>query len=194
MLRPLLRRFKTEEEGALSVETVIVFPILVWALAATFVFWDAYKARNINLKATYTVADMISREVDPIQPGYIHGMNRVFQFLIGSDDGNDLRVTVVKLGLATDGKTPEYKLEWSYGTSEALTPITDFTALRSKLPMMSVGDQLIIVESQMRWEPVFGIGLTERDMNQYVFASPRFVPQVKFEKQATTVAAINTAM
>jgi hypothetical protein len=27
-----------------------------------FVFWDAFKTQNVNLKATYTIADMISRE------------------------------------------------------------------------------------------------------------------------------------
>ena len=86
-----LRRFAAAESGALSVEAVIIFPILLWAFIAMFVFWDAFKAQNINLKATYTVADLISREDDPIDAAYVDGMNDVYEFLIARDDGNDLR-------------------------------------------------------------------------------------------------------
>lgn len=181
MIKRWLKHFQRDETGALSVETVVVFPILLWALGATFVFWDAYKTRNINLKATYTVADMISREVDAITPAYVDGMNDVFRFLTSGDHDNDLRVTVVKMGLAEDGETPQYKLVWSHSTDAAMPPVDDITTIEAKLPMLAIGDQLIVVESKMYWEPIFRIGLDARQLNQFVFASPRFVPQVKFE-------------
>lgn len=180
MFKPMLRRFTKDQTGALSVETIIIFPILLWALGATFVFWDAFKTQNINLKATYTVADLISREVDPITPTYIDGMNDMFRFLTSGDNGNELRVTVVKMGLAADGVTPEYELVWSHSTDAGMPVITEIKTVEDKLPMLAVGSQLIIVESQMLWEPIFGVGLDAITMKRFVFASPRFVPQVKF--------------
>ena len=40
-----LRRFGGEMRGSASVELVIVLPLLLWALAATAVFFDGFKAR-----------------------------------------------------------------------------------------------------------------------------------------------------
>jgi Flp pilus assembly protein TadG len=60
------RRFLKSENGSYSVEAVIIFPILLWALGATFVFWDVYKLRNNAAAGTYTVADLVSRQTDAI--------------------------------------------------------------------------------------------------------------------------------
>lgn len=189
MFKTAFKRFGREEAGALSVETVVIFPILLWALGATFVFWDAYKTRNINLKATYTIADMISREVDAITPEYIDGMNNVFEFLTNGESEHALRVTVVKMGLADDGTTPQYKLAWSHSTDAEMPPLDDIQTIVPKLPQLAIGDQLIVVESKLYWEPVFRIGLDARHLNQFVFSSPRFVPQVKFDDGSATAAA-----
>ena len=145
-----------------------------------FVFWDAFKMQNINLKATYTVADLISREDDPITPDFIDGMNDVYQFLIRRNDGNDMRVTVVSVGLAEDGETPILELEWSYATGD-MVAFELIDQIADRLPILSVGDQLIVVETQMQWVPVMEFGLEERQMTQLVFTSPRFVPQVVFD-------------
>ena len=179
-LRRRARAFLSGSDGVVSVETVIMFPLLLWGFGAMFVFWDAFKSQNINLKASYTIADMISREDDPITPAFITGMNQVYQFLIGRDDGNDVRVTVVSQGLDTDGVTPVKNLEWSHATG-LMQPFTEVGLLEDNLPIMSVGDQLIVVETQMTWIPVLSYGLSERQMTQMIFTSPRFVPQVLFD-------------
>ena len=180
MTHPFSRFFRNEA-GALSVEAAIVFPLLLWALGAMYVFWDAYDARNTNLKATYTIADMVSRETNPIDATYVDGLNDVYEFLISRDDGNDLRITVVSVGLDDDGITPRLQLEWSHATGDKL-PIDDITLIQDRLPIMSVGDQLIVVQSEMRWEPILNFGLSATDMSELVFTSPRFAPQVIFEE------------
>ena len=174
------KAFLRDRSGAVSVETVIMFPLLIWAFGAMFVFWDAFKTQNINLKASYTIADMISREDDPITPEFVTGMNDVYQFLIGREDGNDVRITVVSQGLAGDGETPVKSLEWSHATG-LLLPFEEVGDLEDRLPIMSVGDQLIVVETQMTWIPVMSYGLEQRQMTQMIFTSPRFVPQVLFD-------------
>ena len=56
------KRFSTNEDGGLSIEAVLAIPLLVWALTATIVFYDAFKTPHISQKATYTIADMLSHE------------------------------------------------------------------------------------------------------------------------------------
>ncbi len=181
-IKSRIQAFTQREDGSLSVEAVLVFPILLWAYAAMFIYWDAFKSQNINLKATYTIADMISREDQPIDNAYMDGMNTVYEYLIRSDLGNDIRVTVVGMGLEDDGVTPEHECRWSYATGD-MQPYTDLNGIIEHLPLMAVGDELIVVQSQMDWEPPINftleeVGLGATEFTNLVFTSPRFVPQV----------------
>lgn len=189
ILKSRLRRFVAGETGAVSVETVIMFPLLLWAYAAMFIYWDAYKAQNVNLKATYTIADMISREDSGvlITPDYIDGMNSVFSYLIRRNQGNDVRVSVVDF--VTDPSNPtapaNMVLQWSHATGAYLGH-TDIAALEDDLPEMPGGSELIVVETRMTWSPPFNftlepIGLDTRDMTNLVFTGPRFAPQIEWD-------------
>lgn len=170
----------------MSVEAVIIFPLLMWAYAAMFVYWDAFKSQNINLKATYTIADLISRYECPIMNADIEGMNSVYSYLIRSDNGNDIRVSVVSMGVADDGVTPELDLEWSYATG-VMTKYDNLDNVQGKLPIMATGDQLILVDSTMNWEPpltfaLIDLGLGNMTFGNSVFTAPRFIPQVLHEE------------
>ena len=64
--RPLTRparRFGVESGGSVSMELVLTLPLLLWALAATAVFYDGYRARYQAEMAAQTVADIMSRGV-----------------------------------------------------------------------------------------------------------------------------------
>lgn len=187
-----LRAFVAHETGGVSVETVIIFPLLLWAYAAMFIYWDAFKAQNVNLKATYTIADMISREDSdpPIIPDYIDGMNDLYAYLIRSDEGNDVRVSVVDfVADPLDPAAPASMcLRWSHATGSYLGH-PDVTPLEDDLPILPGGSQLIVVETRMTWSPPFNfqlepIGLDTRDMVNLVFTSPRFVPQVRWDSNS----------
>ena len=62
----LIRKTLKDEKGSFSVEAILMFPMLVWAFMAMYVFFEGLRESNINLKATYTVADLLSRETDLI--------------------------------------------------------------------------------------------------------------------------------
>ena len=94
---PFINTFSRREDGSLSVEAVLVLPILIWAMVATLVMWDAFKTLNISQKATYTVADMVSREEVEISESYLASLLEIYGFLANSDGDNALRVSVVTL-------------------------------------------------------------------------------------------------
>lgn len=176
-LNEALRRHRNAEDGALAPEALIILVALVWVYTAMFVFWDAYKTENLVVKATYTVADMISRETMPIDDAYIDGANTIFGFLSGQNPTNDLRVTVVEMDVGPDGVTPELGIIWSYGTG-TWQRVIDIAEIESRVPILAIGDQLIVVEGKSRWTPVFNVGLPERDLYELVVAKRRLPGKV----------------
>ncbi len=76
-IRESLRRFWQETEANLTVETILVLPILLWAFFATFVFFDAFRARSLAIKGNYAVADLLSRETQAIDMDYLRGTGKV---------------------------------------------------------------------------------------------------------------------
>lgn len=189
-----LKQFRRSETGSMSVEAVIIFPLLLWGYAAMFIYWDAFKAQNLNLKATYTVADLVSREVLPITPTYIDGMNDIYGFLIRRNEGNDMRVTVVRFVESAAGPEapPDMELRWSDGTG-SYAPYTNLSAIQDDLPTLMIGDELIVVETQMWWSPPINfslesVGLSRRQFSNMVFTSPRFTPQVQWDGDEDGVA------
>jgi Flp pilus assembly protein TadG len=100
----MFTRFLRSERGSFTVEAVVIFPLLVWAYTAMFVFWDAFKTQNINLKATYTIADMISREQEQICTDYIEGARSIYAFLNAGDSNHQVRVTNVRQIPDPDGE------------------------------------------------------------------------------------------
>jgi Flp pilus assembly protein TadG len=61
-----IRNFIRDTRAAVAFETVLLTPILVWAYIGSFVFFDAYRVYNTSVKATYMVADMLSRQTNMV--------------------------------------------------------------------------------------------------------------------------------
>ena len=172
--------FLRNEKGSLSIEAVLAVPILVWAITATFVFWDAFKTLNISQKATYTVADMLSRETQDITPAYMTAMHEIFDYLAESDGDNALRVTVVTLTVDPDTNAEVLELVWSEGVG-GITGYDNLDTISARIPTMAVGDQMIVVESEQEWAPAFSVGLASYRFREVALSRPRFGPQLDWD-------------
>lgn len=173
----LTRRFARKENGSLSVEAVFALPMLVFAITATFVFWDAFKTLNISQKGTYTIADMLSRETNAVDADYLTSMHEVFDFLAGESGDNAIRVSVVTLRTNEATDRPEMLLVWSQGVG-GVAGYTDLSVIQDRLPTMSLGEQLIVVESEQEWSPAFSVGLASYRFREVAISRPRFAPQL----------------
>ncbi len=174
-----LRAFARDERGTATTEAIIVLPMLVWSMVAISVFFDAFRARSTNLKAAYTISDMISRENPFVGPNYINGLNTVYDFLAASPNPTWVRVTLVQFDTEdplddTDGN---HILKWSHGT-HGKQPLTDatLTNVEKLIPIMGHGDSLILVESHMTYEPFAQIGFEPYDLGNFIATRPRFPP------------------
>jgi hypothetical protein len=176
------RQFVHREAGTFSVETVLVFPLLFWAFGAMFVFWDGFKLNNNAISGTYTVADLVSRQTSPITPTFLTGIDSVFERIVQTRQGTELRVTVVRMAVGPDPVLQPTRLElvWSKGT-QGMAGLSNADNLDDILPLMAVGASIIMVETEAGWTPPLTWIVRDRTFKNRVFTSPRFVPQVKFD-------------
>lgn len=180
-MKTWLSRFRNDERGSVMVETVITLPLLIWAVGATYEFFEVHRYHSARDKASYTIADMISREMLPITPGYLTNAKTVFDTIANDDGQNALRVSIVKY----DSDEDKYSVKWSEvrGPSKLRKLTTsDVETAHDKLPVMRDGDELIVVDSMSEYPPMFDIWFGDAmDVATHVVTSPRFAPQINWE-------------
>ena len=176
----LTNKFSKSEQGGMSVDAMFALPILIWAITATFVFFDAFKTLNVGQKATYTVADMLSREEEPIDADYLTTMREMFTYLSNGTRNHAIRVTVVHMAEDADTGEKFRQMIWSEGTG-GIDGHDDLETIESRLPDMAVGDQMIVVESTQQWSPAFAVGLASYNFHEFAISRPRFAPQLCWE-------------
>lgn len=193
--RECITRFAKDERATLSVEAAIISPILIMAYGSMYVFWDAFKMRNINVKAAYTISDMVSREIVNITPDYIDGLSRMLDFLNRTKYDTRLRVSVV--GGQLDPVTGDVNLIlcWSEGRNGMIEHV-DMVDLRPHIPVMAAGSEVIVVETEMDYVPILnsnsddnlGYGLRDRTFENIIVTRPRFIRgQMGFDDGAGNV-------
>ncbi len=170
------RNFRDDTRGVAALEFILVMPFLFWAFMAVYVYFDGYRQSTVNLKAAYTISDLISRETEGITDEYIDSMYDLHKLLTRADSPTTLRVTVVRWN--NDEK--KYRRDWSEGRG-GIAPLTDsdMVEIEDRLPTMPHNERVILVETTNTFIPVFpGVGMSNVELENFVFTRPRFAPQV----------------
>ncbi len=176
-----LRSFTRKTDGSASVEAAIIFPVLFWAYAASFTYFEAYRAQAVAEKAAYTISDMISRETLPITPTYMSNARNIYKDLSGLSPGETaLRVTLLRW----DGDQNKFKIDWSKRRGDIPRlrnrDVADYDAL---LPTLVANERIILVETASDYDPAFSVGLAPRIIETFVFTRPRFAPQLVWDAE-----------
>ena len=182
-LKSRIRQWHDDETGSIAVETLMMVPLLSWAILSTLSYFDAYRAESISSKASLTIADMISREANLIDTQYIRGARELLRFLTMSDAWPDLRITVVRW----DEPNSTLRRVWSQerGPRKGLTH-AEVAALVDDVPILSDDERLIIVETWTDYTPMYSVGLSPFTMETFTFISPRFVSQVCYQHTSSS--------
>ncbi|MEM9970215.1 MAG: pilus assembly protein [Pseudomonadota bacterium] len=167
------------EAGTISVEAILMFPLLLWAYMAMFSFFEGFRENNINLKAAYTVGDLLSRETRVINDEYMGGMRDVFGWLTRTPGEVEIRVTVV----AYDEDSDTHRLLWSRDGDGApgLTQEGVDSVVTPHVPIMANAATAIVVETWATFEPFMEIGFENTEIYNIVVTSPRFPGHLVYE-------------
>jgi Flp pilus assembly protein TadG len=184
----LLKSLREDERGTVPVEGLLAFTFLAWWYMASFTFFDAFRQKNINLKAAYTIADMLSRETGPIagdstsvqiNQTYVNGLNTMFDYLTNSRQPTWIRVTSVYW----DDNDDKYRVDWSATSGTGHDEMTTYMlqAYKDRIPVMPNGDTVVLVETFMAYTPVFKVGLDPRWFQTFITTAPRFASCVPWQ-------------
>lgn len=180
-LKLRLRDFRNDERGSFMVESVIALPLLFWTVAATFEFFELHRYKSVREKATYTIADMISREQAAVTDTYMDNVKVLFDIITNDSGTNQLRVSIIRYDAGDD----EYDVFWSKvrgtGPMDELVN-NDVADSHDTLPVMADGEDVIVVESVSDYDSLFDLVLSDPfNIETRVFTSIRFAPQICFD-------------
>lgn len=186
MLAERLRQFRSDERGASALEAVIITPVLIWVYVGSFVFFDAFRTYSSSVKATYAVADVISRQNQTVTAFDMEGFADIFETMVRNSGDVRMRMTQI----IYDAPTDTLSVDWSYATNGEARLFTanlnDFVGL---LPDMSDSERLVLVESFIPYTTAFDMGVDLVTFRNFTFTRPR-TGQVPFDETITTAPSL----
>lgn len=178
-LKQALARFRDDARGSLSVEAIIILPVLMWAYVVSIVWFDAFRTQNTNTKAAYAISDVLSRETGVVTPEYLDGMHELYTFLSNARGTTNLRVTSV----GRDPVSGVFISHWSYATGTLPALTTPLLQLRlDSIPTFPSGETIVFVETIMNYTPAINVGINPRTFVTEISTRPRFAPQLLFSE------------
>lgn len=183
MLAPL-SRFRHRQEGSASIEAAFYLPFLLFVVAMVITLFDAFRQETVNIKAAYTISDLISRETSELNDDYVDSMYSLAQLLTRTDSDMSMRLSVVKW----DDDDARYYVDWSAERGPSFDIWTDSTIseVEENLPTMPDQERVILVELWNEVTPFADIGFDVFDIYNFVFTRPRFASLVAFEGMYTS--------
>jgi len=172
-----LKSFRRNDEGTVMTEALIVLPLLIWAFMAMFVYWDAFRSVNVSQKAAYNISDLLSRQAE-VDNRFLDGMQSILTYMTPPEQNARIRMTSVQYVAADD----RYIVLWSRSPGAAMTALDDtsvqLSSFKDRIPLMSDGHSVVIVETEMDYDPPFEAGIGARVMEEFVVTRPRFYRRI----------------
>jgi len=200
-----LRGFADDAAGTVKIEFIVVFPLILGWILSSFVFFDAYKNFSRSSKATYAVADIISRRTS-VDTGFILNLHDMMDAMVPwSDNNKELRVTsliYVKVsggdpnGLDEDGDgiqdcydddsdaTCEYQVQWSEasGTTVTYSGSNLPQDVLDVLPDIAENDTIILTETRVPYRPLLdNLGLDGMAWENAQATRPRYIAAIALD-------------
>ena len=191
--KSLFRAFADDQRGSMAIELVMVVPIIVWAMLSTLVYFDAFRNEAMSKRAGLTIADMVSREQNTVDPTFINGAYELLRALTNTGTDPDMRITVYSY----DDPSQTYRVEWSEPKGSMIRLTTaDLANLKAagRLPILAHDDRAILVETNTYYSAPFSVGLgpfASIDLDDVTFRTftvirPRFTPTVCFDQDLSS--------
>ena len=165
-----LTKFKEDTTASLTVEFVLILPVLVTWFIGSIVFFDAFNSKATAQRTAHTIADIISRQTNT-NNAFIDTLLLVQNRMLPREDVGTVRVS----SLQRDGDG-NLSLSWTHSSDALSTPLilTDIPA--SALPDIADNESILIVDTTVPFEPISEwVGFTLTQWENRVAIKPRFV-------------------
>ena len=176
-LKSRIAHFKEDLRGTILVEFVIISPVFIMLIAMGFEFFDAFKSYNRAQKASYTIADMVSRDTE-FGDSDMQMMHAFLDGLLPWMNGKKgLRISSLSY---EDGK---YSVAWSDVTKRGYKELVakDLTGdIAGKLPDIAENDTVIVIETWVPHRPLIDLfDMSDIVWENTIVIRPRYVREIK---------------
>lgn len=194
------------ENGSATIESVLIFPVLLVTWVLMMMLFDYLYESNSNQSAANTIADIVSRQTDEITPQWIENSGKLTAFLSNrSERVTGVRITVLDYKInnpASASYKPDkpnryYKVRFSVfrggsqikpanSTDEFRYRDEDFEDIQTSpfgtmLPHVGYGNSLIIVETYRSYKNDY-IFFLEDKLYGRAMSIPRYASTVILER------------
>jgi hypothetical protein len=168
-----IKEFVQNQHGTTTIEFLLVMPLIMFWIGGTLTFFNAFSEYTKSVKATYTVADILSRQT-AIDDDYIDSMNNLFANFMNKST-NDVWLRVSSIAKVND----DFTVDWSTATGihNPLEASADIP--KEIIPDLLDEESIILVESHTPFVPFLDyIGIDSNTYISRVVVSPRFSSQL----------------
>ena len=173
-------RLLQRTDGSISVETVLVLPLVIWALTAAFTFTDVFRHQTSLQKSVHTAADIVSRASgNALTPDYLDGVFGFMERMTDTDQALRVRMSLI----GWDDVRDEFRVVWSHGSPAVPVALDDVVlnaAYRDAIPAISPGETLLMVEGALSYEPPFRMNMLPQTLSEVALVRPRFAPGIAY--------------
>jgi len=176
----ILKRPLKDSSGSLTVEFVLWFPILMFWLLGTIVFFDAFKARGNLSAASATLADIVSRGTT-ISADYVITLHNLQTAMLPRTSDNGLRISSIQFNIDPDivDDPGSYSVEWSAIAGAAVDVLLDDDIDVASMPNMYDSESVLFIESSVPYVPLTTyLGITFQTLRTELAISPRYDTRV----------------
>ncbi len=175
LFKNILRKFKSNERGAITLEMIILLPLLVLWIVGSNSFFDAFKTYLRASKATYTAVDLISRQ-NEIGPSYMTNVGSVFRSIVDADGAN---ATVIISSIRMTGGSFDtggtLELDWSLNGAGGTGLTSAGQIPLAYIPNLLEGEYTVLIQTNVPFIPIYSWGnLTAKTFSNTVAVTPRF--------------------
>lgn len=191
-LKKRFKVFKKDESGILTVEALMIFPLMLWTITFTFTAFEGFRQSASNLKAAYTISDLISRETQAVTDVYIDSLHDLAGKMINNRSDVKMRVSLI----VYDEDDKRHYVRWS--TVRGFDQEWDdnrIDEIEDRLPPMPNQDTVILVETSNEYIPTFRPGwdfATGITFENFIFTRPRFTNEVACNLTQTPFVCTNS--
>ena len=167
------RNFGRDETGTMTVEFVVVFPLLMLWFVGSFVFFQTYRNYSQAEKASFAIADIMSRQSE-VDSAFLDELKPLFEGMQPKPSvGEWVRFSSISFDV-DDG----YEIIWSRSVGGG-SALVDTDTMTEFLPAMMDGDTIILTETYVPYKPMVDwVGIPELTWANRVVTRPRYVSAV----------------
>lgn len=168
----------------MSIEAVMIFPLLFWSIWASYTFFDGYRQSARNLKAAYAVADILSREKNLVTANYISNMYDLQKFMVADRSTVSMRISFVRFNAGeNEADGGSYEKLWSCVRGDSFDELDNQTLneeFKGRIPVMADRATMILVETKDWYTRPFRIGYGDHSfaIDKFIFTQPRGYTQI----------------